>query len=178
MKEIQVLDKKFRELIPEDAILEKVNELASKINNDFRDREVIFIGVLNGAFMFASDLFKRIERRAKITFVKLASYSGTCSSGSIKKLIGWNEDLKDRSVIVVEDIVDSGDTLEHTVNSLRLMDVADVRIAALLVKPDAYRKTIPLDYIGFKIPNNFVIGYGLDYEGLGRNLPSVYTLVV
>lgn len=178
MKEIQVLDKKFRELIPEEAILEKVNELASEINNDFRDKEVIFIGVLNGAFMFASDLFKRIGGNAKITFVKLASYAGTCSSGNIKKLIGWNEDLEGKSVIVVEDIVDSGVTLEHIITSLKSMNVADVRIAALLVKPDAYTKTIPLDYIGFRIPNNFVIGYGLDYEGFGRNLPSVYTLVV
>jgi hypoxanthine phosphoribosyltransferase len=178
MKEVQVHDKKFREFIPERAILEKVNEMACRINDDFMGREVTFIGVLNGSFMFASDLFKRIEGNPRITFVKLASYSGTNSSGNIKQLIGWNEDLKDKSVIVVEDIVDSGVTLEHTVNCLLSMNVADVRIAALLVKPDVYKKTIPLNYIGFEIPNNFVIGYGLDYEGFGRNLTSVYSLVV
>jgi hypoxanthine phosphoribosyltransferase len=178
MREIQVLDRRFREMIPETSIIEKVNEIASRINNDFRNREVIFIGVLNGSFMFASDLFKRIEGDAKITFVKLASYSGTCSTGSIKQLIGWNEDLSEKAVVIIEDIVDSGDTIEHTVNSLKQMNVSDVRIAALLVKPEAYKKPIPLDYIGFEIPNNFVIGYGLDYEGYGRNLPSVYTLII
>jgi hypoxanthine phosphoribosyltransferase len=178
MNEIQVHDKRFREFIPERAILAKVDEIACRINHDFKGREIVFIGVLNGSFMFASDLFRRVEGKARITFVKLASYSGTSSSGTIKQLIGWNEDLEGKTVIVVEDIVDSGVTLEHTVSSLRSMNVAEVRIAALLVKPDMYRKPIPLDYVGFEIPNNFVIGYGLDYEGLGRNLPSVYSLVI
>ena len=178
MKEIQILDKRFREFITENDILKKVEDIAVRINREFKGREVIFIGVLNGSFMFASDLLKRIEGNARITFVKLASYSGTSSLGSIKQLIGWNEELKNKSVIVIEDIVDSGVTLEHTVKSLREMQVADVRIAALLVKPEAYKKDIPLDYTGFEIPNNFVIGYGLDYEGYGRNLPSVYTLIV
>lgn len=178
MKQIQVLDKVFREFITEEEIHEKINWMAGLINRDFKEKEVIFIGILNGAFMFASDLFRRIEGKPKITFVKLASYSGTCSSGSIRQLIGWNEDLKGNSVIVLEDIVDSGVTLEHTVESLKVMNISDVRIAALLVKPGAYKKSIPLDYIGFEIPNNFVIGYGLDYEGFGRNLPSVYSLVI
>jgi hypoxanthine phosphoribosyltransferase len=178
MKEIQVHDKRFREFIPEQAIIDKVKEMAFRINDDFRDREVTFIGVLNGSFMFAADLFRRIGVKARITFVKLASYSGTSSSGSVRELIGWNEDLKGRSVIVVEDIVDSGVTVEYIVNCLLLKNVADVRIAALLVKPEVYKKSFRIDYIGFEIPNNFVIGYGLDYEGFGRNLPSVYSLVI
>jgi hypoxanthine phosphoribosyltransferase len=178
MKEIQILDKRFREYIPEHTIQERINELADQINNDFADREAVFIGILNGAFIFAADLFKRINLKARITFVKLASYAGTSSSGAIKELIGWNEDLKDKSVIIIEDIVDTGATLEHTVNNLIIRDVINIKIATLLLKQASYKKDIHIDYIGFKIPNNFVVGYGLDYNGFGRNLPSVYTLIL
>lgn len=178
MKEIQILDKKFREFIPEQAIQDRINELALQINHDFEGREVMFIGVLNGAFMFASDLFKKIDLKACITFLKLSSYAGTYSSGAVKELIGWNEDLKNKPVVIVEDIVDTGDTLEHTINDLAGRDVSEIKVVTLLLKPAAYRKEIKLDYIGFKIPNDFVVGYGLDYDGFGRNLPSVYKIVL
>jgi hypoxanthine phosphoribosyltransferase len=178
MKEVQILDKKFGEFIPEKAIQDRVNELADRINHDFAGREVTFIGVLNGAFIFASDLFKKINLRAKITFLKLSSYSGTCSSGSVKKLIGWNEDLKDKNVVIIEDIVDTGDTLEHTINDLAGRNVSEIKVVTLLLKPAAYTKNIKLDYIGFEIPGDFVIGYGLDYDGFGRNLPSVYKILL
>jgi hypoxanthine phosphoribosyltransferase len=178
MKEVQILDKRFREFIPEHTLQERINELAVQINNDFAGREVVFIGVLNGAFIFAADLFMKIDLKARITFVKLASYTGTSSSGSIKELIGWNEDLKDKSVIIIEDIVDTGVTLEHTVNNLIIRNVKNIKIATLLLKPAAYKKDIHIDYVGFEIPNDFVVGYGLDYDGLGRNLPSVYTLIL
>jgi hypoxanthine phosphoribosyltransferase len=178
MKEVQILDKKFREYIPEHVIKGRINELASQINNDYAGKEVICIGILNGSFIFAADLFKRIKGNARITFIKLASYTGTNSSGAIKELIGWNEDLKDKSVIIIEDIVDTGVTLEHTVNNLIIRNVRDIKIATLLLKPKAYKKDIHIDYIGFEIPNDFVVGYGLDYNGLGRNLPSVYTLIL
>jgi hypoxanthine phosphoribosyltransferase len=177
MKEIQILDKRFREFLPEHSIQERINELAVKINNDYRGKEVVFVGILNGAFMFASDLFKRIEVKAQITFVKLASYTGTSSSGAVKELIGWNEDLKNKSVIIIEDIVDTGVTLEHTVNNLIIRNVKDIKIVTLLLKPAAYKKTIHIDYIGFEIPNDFVVGYGLDYDGFGRNLTSIYSVV-
>lgn len=177
MKEIQILDKKFTEFIPEKEIQEKIVELAARIDNDFEGREVIFIGILNGAFMFAADLFKRLNLKARISFLKLASYSGTNSSGAVKDLIGCNDDLEGKNVIIIEDIVDTGITLEHIVNSLTGRKPKEIKVAALLIKPEAYRKSIPVDYSGFEIPDNFVVGYGLDYEGYGRNLPSIYTLV-
>jgi hypoxanthine phosphoribosyltransferase len=176
MNEVRILDKKFRELISEKAIRTRIDEIALQINRDFTGSEVIFVGILNGAFMFAADLFRKTELNARITFVKLASYIGTSSSGSIKELIGWNEDLVNKKIIVVEDIVDTGTTLERIVNELVIRNVAEIRIAAMLLKPTAYKKDIPINYVGFEIPNNFVVGYGLDYNGYGRNLPSIYTL--
>jgi hypoxanthine phosphoribosyltransferase len=177
MNEVRILDKKFRELISEQAIRKRIDEIALQINRDFTGSEVIFVGILNGAFMFAADLFRKTELNARITFVKLASYQGTSSTGSIKELIGWNEDMVNKKVIVVEDIVDTGATLERIVNELVIRNVAEIRIATMLLKPTAYKLDIPINYIGFEIPNNFVVGYGLDYNGFGRNLPSVYTLV-
>lgn len=177
MKEICVLDKKFREYISDEAISDRVAELADMINTDYAGEEVVFVGILNGAFMFAADLYRRISVSSRITFVKLASYQGTSSSGTVRELIGWNEDISNRNIIVVEDIIDSGSTLERIVDELVIRKVASVRIAALLLKPEAYEKDIPLDYIGFKIPNDFVVGYGLDYDGFGRNLPSIFTLI-
>ena len=178
MKEVTILDRKFREFITEDAIQKKITEMATRINNDFAGREVVFLGILNGAFMFASDLFKKIDLSARISFLKLTSYHGTTSSGAIRELIGWNEDLNHKSVIIIEDIVDSGCTLEHTVNNLIIRHVTDYKIAALFLKPSVYKKNFPVDYLGFEIPDNFVVGYGLDYDGLGRNLTSVYSLVL
>jgi hypoxanthine phosphoribosyltransferase len=177
MKEIQILDKKFREYLTETVIQDRIEELAKKVNSDLSGKEVVFLGILNGAFLFAADLFRRIDFPARISFVKLASYQGTSSSGTIKELIGWNEELNNKTIVVVEDIVDTGNTLERIVDELVIRKAADVKIAAMLYKPEAYTKNIPLDYIGFEIPNNFVVGYGLDYDGFGRNLPSVYTLV-
>jgi hypoxanthine phosphoribosyltransferase len=178
MKEVTILDKRFKEFIPEKAIQKRIREMAVQINKDFEGREVMFLGILNGSFMFAADLFRKINLRARISFLKLASYHGTSSSGDIKELIGWNEDLKHKSIIIIEDIVDTGCTLEHTVNNLIIRKVTDIKIAALFLKTDVYRRNIPIDYVGFEIPNNFVVGYGLDYNGFGRNLSAVYSLVV
>ena len=177
MKEIRILDKTFRELITEKDIQKRIGELARQVNNDLSEKEVVFLGILNGAFLFAADLFRRVGFPARISFVKLASYEGTSSSGSIKELIGWNEDIKNKTIVIVEDIVDTGNTLERIVGELVIRKALEVRIAAMLYKPEAYTKDIPLDYIGFEIPNDFVVGYGLDYDGFGRNLPSVYTLI-
>jgi hypoxanthine phosphoribosyltransferase len=177
MKEIRILDKKFRELLTEDIIQQRIEELAGEINNDLSGKEVVFLGILNGAFLFAADLFRLIDFPARISFVKLASYQGTSSSGSIKELIGWNEDIKNKTIVIVEDIVDTGNTLERIVDELIIRKASEIRIAAMLYKPGAYTKNIPVDYIGFEIPNDFVVGYGLDYDGFGRNLPSVYTLI-
>ena len=177
MKEIRILDKKFKELLTEKDIQKRIEELAGQLNRDLGGKDVVFLGILNGAFLFAADLFRRIDFPARISFVKLASYEGTSSSGSIKELIGWNEDIKNKTIVIVEDIVDTGNTLERIVGELVIRKAAEVRIAAMLFKPAAYTKDIPLDYIGFEIPNDFVVGYGLDFNGFGRNLPSVYTLI-
>jgi len=177
MKEIHLLDKTFREFITEEQIHNRVKELALQINSDLAGKEVVFLGILNGAFLFAADLFRLINIEARISFIKLASYQGTTSQGLIKELIGWNEDINNKTIVVIEDIVDTGNTLERIVDELVIRKAAEIRIAALLYKPDAYKKEIPLHYIGFEIPNNFVVGYGLDYDGYGRNLPSVYTLI-
>ena len=177
MNEVRILDKKFRELISEQAIKKRVDEIALQINRDLTGSEVIFVGILNGAFMFAADLFRKIDLKAMITFVKLASYQGVSSSGTVKELIGWNEDLVNKKIIVVEDIVDTGATLERIVNELVIRNVAEIKIVTMLLKPAAYTRDIPINYIGFEIPNKFAIGYGLDYNGYGRSLPSVYTMI-
>ncbi len=177
MKEIRVLDKTFKEFISQKVIDKRIDELAKKINKDFAGKEVVFLGILNGAFLFAAELFKRIDLKAKISFVKLASYEGTRSSGTIKELIGWNEDIKNKQIIVIEDIVDTGNTLERIIDELVIRKAMEIKIVTLLLKPEAYTKEIPLDYVGFEIPNDFVIGFGLDYDGYGRNLSSIYILV-
>jgi hypoxanthine phosphoribosyltransferase len=177
MKEIRILDKTFRELITENLIQERIERLALQLNSDLKGKDVVFLGILNGAFLFAADLFRRIDFQSRISFVKLASYQGTSSSGSIKELIGWNEDIRNKTIVVIEDIVDTGNTLERIVDELVIRKATEIRIAAMLFKPAAYKKNIPLDYVGFEIPNDFVVGYGLDYDGFGRNLPSVYTLI-
>ena len=177
MKEIHILDKTFREFITKDVIRSRIEELAKQINNDLAGKDVVFLGILNGAFLFAADLFRHIEMNARISFVKLASYEGTSSSGTIKELIGWNEDIKNKTIVVIEDIVDTGNTLERIVDELNIRKASEIKIAAMFHKPAAYKKNIHLDYVGFEIPNDFVVGYGLDYDGYGRNLPSVYSLI-
>jgi hypoxanthine phosphoribosyltransferase len=178
MKEIRILDKKFREFITEKAIQDRIEELARQMNNELAGKDVVFLGILNGAFLFAADLFRRIDLEVRISFVKLASYEGTSSSGSIKELIGWNEDIKNKTIVVIEDIVDTGNTLDRIVDELVIRKASEIKVASLLYKPGAYTKDIPVDYVGFEIPNDFVVGYGLDYNGYGRNLRSVYTLVL
>jgi hypoxanthine phosphoribosyltransferase len=177
MKETVIKGRKFREMITEETIARRIDEMAEQINSDYRGEEVLFLGILNGAFLFAAELFKRITLRARISFVKLASYEGTSSSGSVKELIGWNEDISNMNVVVIEDIVDTGHTLELITGQLKTRKVADIKIASLLFKPGAYTGKTAIDYVGFEIPNDFVVGFGLDFDGYGRNLPAVYTLI-
>jgi hypoxanthine phosphoribosyltransferase len=176
MNEITLLDREFSVYITEDEIQGRVTALAEKINDDLAGRDVLFFGILNGVFLFAADLFRQIKLECQVSFIKLASYDGTASTGKIKELIGWNEDITGKTVVVLEDIVDTGATLERVIGELKLRKASEVRICTLLYKPEAYTKDIPIDYIGFEIPNNFVVGYGLDYDGYGRNLKSIYKL--
>ncbi len=176
-KKIRVLDKEFEISIAHEQIQEAIEQVAEKINNDLSEKDVIFLGILNGAFMFASDLYKNLTFNSQISFLKVASYSGTSSSGNVKRLIGINEDLKNKTVVVIEDIIDSGYTIDHILKQLKGYEPAEIKIATFLFKPDAYQTNIPIDYVGMEIPNDFIIGYGLDYNGYGRNLKHIYKII-
>ena len=174
---VKVQDKHFEPFIPEDKIRREVSRLAEEMNSDLASKDPIFLGILNGAFMFASDLYKQLNFPCQITFLKLASYSGTQSTGTVKQLIGINRDLKDRVVVVLEDIVDTGVTLETIIRQLSGYQPAEIRVATFLHKPDATITEVHLDYVGMEIPNDFILGYGLDYDGYGRNFKEIYRLV-
>ena len=174
---VQVHDRYFKPFISEEAIQKQVKRLAMEMNRDLAGKDPIFLGILNGAFMFASDLYKQLIFPCQITFLKLASYSGTESSGSVKQLIGINRDLKDRVVVVLEDIVDTGVTLETIIRQLSGYEPREIRVATFLHKPEATVREVKLDYVGMEIPNNFILGYGLDYDGYGRNFREIYQLV-
>lgn len=175
MKNVKIHDKEFELFIPYEKIRSIVEEMAEKMNNDFKDKNPLFICILNGSFMFAAEIFKRISLLdAEISFIKLASYSGTNTTGSVKQLIGLNEGLAGRTVVILEDIVDSGITITNTIEQIKAMNPAEIKIATLLLKPDALRTEVQLDYIGLEIPNDFIVGYGLDYNGRGRNLIDIY----
>ncbi len=174
---IQIKDKSFEISIPSAAILKEVKRMADEINKDLAEAKPLFLVVLNGAFMFASDLMKELDIECEISFVKLASYQGTGSTGKVKELIGLNEDIKGRTVVVVEDIVDTGITMEQILQSLHALQPKQVKIATFFHKPEALQKALSLDYVGMNIPDNFIVGYGLDYDGLGRNLKDIYTLI-
>jgi hypoxanthine phosphoribosyltransferase len=177
MKRIKVLDKEFEISIPSEKIQQRIKELAGEISRDLKDKDPVFIGILNGSFMFASDLFKNISIDAQITFLKLASYQGISTSGTVKQLIGLNQEIKNQNIVILEDIVDTGITLDTIMRQLSGYQPASVRVATLLYKPGSCKADIPLDYVGFSIPNEFIIGYGLDYNGYGRKYEDIYTLV-
>ena len=177
MPNIQIKDKEFALSIPEEEILKAVKEVGLAINRDLEGTNPLFICVLNGAFMFAGDLMKTINIPCEITFIKLSSYDGLYTSGTVKEIIGLNESVVGRNVVVVEDIVDTGITMERILSSLKAKGASDIRIATFLQKPDALQKDIKIDYVAMKIPNDFIVGYGLDYDGYGRNLKDIYTVV-
>lgn len=173
---ITVHDKDFVPYLSESEILEKVKELADKINYDYKDKKPLFISILNGSFMFSADLFKYLAIDAEICFIKLASYKGTKSSGQVVTAIGLDTDIKGRDIVILEDIIDTGKTLSQFLPQVHNQQPASLRIAVLLHKPEATVFPIEIDYTCFTIPNKFVLGYGLDYNGLGRNLSKLYQL--
>lgn len=169
-------DKTFKPYLSAEKISEAVTRVAQQINSDFAAKRPVFLSILNGSFMFTADLLKQITVPCELSFVKLASYHGTQSTGNVRTLLGLDVSLSDRSVIIVEDIVDTGKTLAEFLPVLKAHGATDVSIAALLVKPDALQHPIEVKYAGLKIPNDFIVGYGLDYNGLGRNLPDIYVV--
>ncbi len=177
MSVVKIKDKTFRTFIPEQEILTRVKAVADKINTDMAGKKPLLLAVLNGSFMFAADLMRYITIPCEISFVKLASYEGTTSTGKVKEVIGLNEDICGREVIIVEDIVDTGKTMERMMDTLGTRNPASLHICTLLLKPDKLKIPLNIEYAAMEIPNDFIVGYGLDYDQEGRNLRDIYTLV-
>lgn len=174
---IQVKDKTFAISIPEAEIMQRVKTIAARINEDYKGQSPVFLAVLNGSFIFAADLMREIDLPCEISFVKLASYQGTQTTGAIRELIGLNVDITGRPVIVVEDIVDTGVTMAHMLETLKKQNPSSIDVCTLLLKPGKLQAQLDIRYCCLEIPNDFIVGYGLDYDGLGRNTRDIYTLV-
>ena len=177
MNTIQIKDKRFTISIPEKDILREVDRVANEISRDLKSQNPLFLSVLNGSFMFTADLMKRITIPCEVSFVKLASYQGIASTGTIKEVIGLNEDITGRTIVIVEDIVDTGLTMQRLLETLGTRNPREIHIATLLVKPEKLKVNLNIEYVAMQIPNDFIVGYGLDYDGLGRNYRNIYTLV-
>ncbi len=173
---IQLHDKYFVPFIEAAKIDTAIARMAKQVAEDMGNEIPVFVGVLNGAFMVVSDFMKHYKRPCEVSFVKLASYEGTASTNDVKQLIGLNQSLEGKTVVIIEDIVDTGNTVVELKKMFEAQNVKSLKIATLFFKPEAYTKDVKLDYIGFEIPNKFIVGYGLDYDGLGRNLPEIYQL--
>lgn len=176
MQTIQLKDKRFRPHIVSEDIIKQVKRVAKEIEKEYKDKLPLFVVVLNGAFMFASDLMKAIDLDCEITFVKLSSYQGTHSTEKVKEIIGLNNDVSNRDIIIVEDIVDTGITMENLLLDFAKLKPSSVKIATLFFKPGSFQKDFNVDYVGFEIANDFIVGYGLDYDQLGRNLKDIYII--
>lgn len=176
MSVVKIQDKLFETSISEAEIKQRVKAVAEQINRDMAGKNPLLLAVLNGAFIFAADLMREITIPCEISFVKLASYQGVTSSGTVKEVIGINENLSGRTVIIVEDIVESGLTMKRMIESIGTRTPASVHICTLLLKPDRLKVPLTIDYVAFRIPNDFILGYGLDYDQQGRQLKDIYTL--
>lgn len=176
MKSVTVKDKQFGISLDSASIQKRVSELAKQISSELEGKTPLILCVLNGSFIFAADLFKQITIDAEVAFIRVSSYDGTSSTGMVKSVIGINDNLKGRTVLIVEDIVDTGDTAVYLIEEIKKHDPGKILFASLLLKPLALRQKVHIDYLGFEVPNDFLVGYGLDYDGLGRNLPDIYKL--
>lgn len=176
MSIIKLHDKYFKTYISEDEIAAAVKKLVKQVSKDCKNETPLFIGILNGSFMFVADFVRKYKYNCEVSFVKLASYEGTNSTGKIKQLVGINENLEGRTVVILEDIIDTGNTLQEIYDIFKDKKLKRLKIATLFFKPDVFKKELPIDYIGIPIPDEFIVGYGLDYDGIGRNLPSIYQL--
>jgi len=178
LKTISLFDQKFKMCVGRSKVRTSIDYIADRINRDYEGKEILFLAVLNGSFMFATDLIRKIKPLCRISFVKVASYQGDASQGIIRELIGLKEDLNDKHVILIEDIVDTGFTIDHIMKQIKsTYQPASVAVASLLFKPQSYRKNIVIDYVGIEIPNHFVVGWGLDFNGYGRNFEDIYAII-
>ena len=177
MSTIRVLDKDFSPTTPAEEIMRQVRRVATEINRDYEGQSPLFLVVLNGAFIFAADLMREITLQAEVSFVKLASYAGTATTGTVREVIGLNTDITGRPIIIVEDIVESGITMAHMIDTLKKQNPKSIDICTLLVKPQKLEVKLDIRYTAMEIPNDFILGYGLDYDGLGRGLKDIYTLI-
>lgn len=173
---IKIHDKEFRPYLSSEEIQKRVKELAEALHREFLGKTPIFVSILNGSFVFASDLIKNYKGECKVAFTRLSSYEGMASTECVKQLVGLELDVENQDVVVLEDIVDTGNTLQEIYNIFNQKKVKNLKIVSLFFKPEAYKKDLPIHHIGFSIPNLFIVGYGLDYDELGRNLPEVYQL--
>jgi len=174
---IRIRDKEFKISIPADAIRQRIADMAADMNKTLVDDFPLFISVLNGAFLFTADLVRHITVECEVTFIRVASYNGTQSTGQLKSVLGLNHSVEGRHVVLLEDIIDTGHTAAYLVNEIQQLRPASVRLASLLLKPDALQHDLRPDYVGFEVANDFLVGYGLDYDGLGRNLNDIYKIV-
>lgn len=176
MQPVSIHDKNFEVYIDKETIAKAVSRLAKQVQQDLNGEVPIFISILNGSFIFAADFLRAYTGECEISFIKLASYEKTKSTGKVKQLLGINKDLSNRTVVVLEDIIDTGTTLQSIYQILKEEQLKDLKIATLFFKPEVFRKELHIDYVAFEIPDTFIVGYGLDYDGLGRNLPEIYKL--
>ena len=177
MSIVKIKDKTFKTSITEAEIQQRIKEVAARINKDMEGKNPLFLAVLNGAFVFAADLMREMTIPCEISFVKLASYQGTMSTGKIKEVMGINEDISGRTIIILEDIVESGLTIRQMIDSLGTRNPASVHVCTAFFKPEKLKENLKIDYVAFEIPNDFILGYGLDYDQQGRGLKDLYTLV-
>ena len=177
MEKVKIWEKEFAVSIPEEKIRQRVEELGRQITNDFQHKRPVFLVVLKGAFLFAADLLRNVSLECEVTFIRVSSYEGTKSTGLVKSIDKMHDKLKDRSVVIIEDIIDTGNTAVFLINEIEKQEPESIRLASLLSKPEALKHPIKIDYVGFEVANDFLVGYGLDYDGLGRNLNDIYKIV-
>ncbi|MCT4580011.1 MAG: hypoxanthine phosphoribosyltransferase [Flavobacteriales bacterium] len=176
MQNVTLHDKSFRPFLTEKEIQDAIKQLAKQLQKDYQDTNPIFIGILNGSFLFTADLVREFDGNCEVTFLRMASYEGTESTGDVQTVLGIKEDITNRNVIIIEDIVDTGNTVEKLYEVLSKEQPSSLKVATLLFKPNAYQKNIPIDYVAITVGNEFLVGYGLDYDGLGRNLKDIYII--
>lgn len=176
MKTVKIKDKEFGLFLTQDTIEKAIGDVAERLNKDLQGKDPLFICVLNGSFMYASELMKRINIPAEVSFVKVSSYKGTSSSEKLKEIYGLEEDIKGRTIIIVEDIVDTGYTMSLMLEQLACDQPKEILVTTMLLKPDALKVPVKVDYVALEIPSDFIVGYGLDYDGYGRNLPDIYKI--